>query len=201
MVSTRLVSSLSLEYARPMLSRASQKKGPARSCSPALPGTGGGEGDRTGVAEGGGGVAGGRGGRAAIFAPARSPRRSQHEYRCFPHLQPAGEDDLQRQGLQVRPAAARGFFPGTSACSGSPLPPPRQTPAGTSWACLGLLPCFNSPAPNLFPPLLCWALRSPHTRRPPGPLMKSPIGLFLVSQCRPSLTRIQTGPFPASPLS
>lgn len=104
----------------------------------------------------GGGVAEERGGRAAIFIPARGPRRSQHEYRCFPHLQPAGEDDVQRQGLQVRPAAARGSFSGASARSGRP-PGPLQTPAGApglfAWAWLGLLPCCNSPAPNLFPPL------------------------------------------------
>lgn len=200
MVSTRLVSSLSLEYARPMLSRASQKKGPARSCSPALPGIGGGEGDRTGVAEGGGGVAGGGEVAPPYSLPPAARGAASMSTAAF-HISNLLEK-MTSSDKDFRCALRR---PGASFQGPQPVlvPPPtlRQTPAGTSWACLGLLPCFNSPAPKLFPPLLCWALRSPHTRRPPGPLMKSPIGLFLVSQCRPSLTRIQTGPFPAPPLS
>lgn len=148
-VSTRLVSSLSLECASPMLSRASQKKGPGPAVQP-FPGQEGVRVTEQAWPKGEGAWQGGRGGRAAIFAPARSPRRSKHEYRCFPHLQPAGEDDLQRQGLQVRPAAVRVFFPGTSARSGR-LPHPPADPRGYLLGLPGPAALLQQPRPQPLP--------------------------------------------------
>lgn len=199
MVSTRLVSSLSLECASPMLSRASQKKGPGPAVQP-FPGQ---EGVRVteqawpkgeGAWLGGGEVAPPYSLPPAARGAASMSTAAFHISNLLEKMTSSDKDF--RCALRRSGSSFQGPQPVLVAS-----PTPLQTPAGTSWACLGLLPCCNSPAPSLFPPLLCWALRSPHTRRPPGPPMKSPIGLFLGSQCRPSLTRIQTGPFPASPLS
>jgi hypothetical protein len=106
----------------------------------------------------------GRGGRAAIFAPARGQRCSQHEHRRLPHLQPAGEDDVQRQGLQVRPIPLPPREPRGPPPPLGPRPSSQVLSAGLprvdaphrafslSWGITALSPIETSPFPGPLPP-------------------------------------------------
>lgn len=90
--------------------------------------------------------------------PAGPAARSHHEHRRLPHLQPPGEDDVQRQGLQVRPAARPPALrlppkPGPSSSPVAPAHPPRA--------------CSPCPSPRVKlhpshdPPPRCSPRRSP----------------------------------------
>lgn len=114
----------------------------------------------------------GRAGRGLLFrAGERRPRRhipsrrppaarSHHEHRRLPHRQPAGEDDVQRQGLQVRLRLA----PGAPNAAPAPAAQPHPLPASTSPEPQSL-PCPRRP------PGACDASRLPPAARPgPAPL-------------------------------
>lgn len=66
------------------------------------------------------------------FSPSPPPagRRRQHGERLVPHLQPAGEDDVQRQGLQVGPAPPAGLGDGGARARPVPASMPPGPAAG-----------------------------------------------------------------------